>query len=253
MSSDIFNNIEFIHEGLRVYMLKISEESDSLIKKIREVNPGIHFIFVSGYENEEMKRRTREISGSIQSNAVNAQTADDAAQKAVKNLEQINTGMQNAIIAMRGIERGSKQINEAVERINWKYSEDDWSPIVLTRNLLEYKDIIALYRMARVCFVNPLHDGMNLVAKEFLSSRSDEKGVLILSQFTGAARELSEAVFINPYDPEQFSEGIYKAIKLTDREKSTKMLKLRQVVQRNNIFRWAGKALSELLRFEFRE
>jgi len=123
----------------------------------------------------------------------------------------------------------------------------------MVRRHLTFFELIALYQICDLCIVSSLHDGMNLVAKEFLSSRSDEKGVLILSQFTGAARELSETVFINPYDPEQFSEGIYSALKLSDKERKKRMIKIRHVVQQNNIFRWAGKILSELLKFEFKE
>jgi trehalose 6-phosphate synthase len=94
---------------------------------------------------------------------------------------------------------------------------------------------------------------MNLVAKEFLSSRSDEKGMLVLSQFTGAARELTDAVLINPYDRGQFSEGIFQALHFSEEETKKRMNKMRSIVQQNNIFRWAGKILSELLKFEFKE
>lgn len=145
------------------------------------------------------------------------------------------------------------EINAMVEEINWKHSTDNWQPVIMVRRHLTFFELIALYQICDLCIVSSLHDGMNLVAKEFLSSRSDEKGVLILSKFTGAARELSEAVFINPYDPEQFSEGIYSALKLSDKEIKKRMVKIRHVVQQNNIFRWAGKILSELLKFEFKE
>jgi len=145
------------------------------------------------------------------------------------------------------------EINAMVEEINWKHSTDNWQPVIMVRRHLSFFELIALYQICDLCIVSSLHDGMNLVAKEFLSSRSDEKGVLILSQFTGAARELSETVFINPYDPEQFSEGIYSALKLSDRERKKRMSRIRHVVQQNNIYRWAGKILSELLKFEFKE
>jgi len=145
------------------------------------------------------------------------------------------------------------EINALVEQINWKHSTDSWKPIILFRRHLSFYELIAFYRLGEVCIVSSLHDGMNLVAKEFLSSRSDEKGMLVLSQFTGAARELTDAVLVNPYDREQFSEGIFQALHFSEEETKKRMNKMRSIVQQNNIFRWAGKILSELLKFEFKE
>lgn len=145
------------------------------------------------------------------------------------------------------------EINALVEQINWKHSTDSWKPIILVRRHLSFYELIAFYRLGDVCIVSSLHDGMNLVAKEFLSSRSDEKGTLVLSQFTGAARELTDAVLVNPYDREQFSDGIFQALHFSEEEIKKRMSKMRSIVQQNNIFRWAGKILSELLKFEFKE
>ncbi len=145
------------------------------------------------------------------------------------------------------------EINALVEEINWKHSTDSWKPIILVRRHLSFSELLAFYRIGDVCIVSSLHDGMNLVAKEFLSSRSDEEGSLVLSQFTGAARELTDAVLINPYDREQFSEGIFKAISFSKEETQKRMSKMRKIIEQNNIFRWAGKILSELLKFEFEE
>lgn len=145
------------------------------------------------------------------------------------------------------------EINALVEQINWKHSTDGWQPIILVRRHLSPIDTIALYRLADVCIVSSLHDGMNLVAKEFVSSRSDETGMLVLSRFTGAARELTDAVLINPYDREETSESIFNALIMPEEERRKRMVKMRQVVQQNNVFRWAGKIISELLKFEFKE
>lgn len=144
-------------------------------------------------------------------------------------------------------------INRIVEEINWKHSTDSWDPIIMVRRHLAFHELLAFYRLGDLCLVSSLHDGMNLVAKEFLSARSDEGGMLVLSQFTGAARELTDAILINPYDREQFSDSIYEALSLSEDERYKKMVKLRQVVQKNNIYRWAGKIISELLKFEFEE
>lgn len=145
------------------------------------------------------------------------------------------------------------ELNALVEQINWKHSTPDWKPIILVRRFLTYIETQALYRLGDICIVSSLHDGMNMVSKEFISSRSDCSGMLILSQFTGAARELTDAALINPYDREQFSERIYEVLNLSEDEAKRRMEKMREIVRQNNIYRWAGKVLSELLKFEFRE
>lgn len=145
------------------------------------------------------------------------------------------------------------EINELVEEINWKHSTDGWKPIILVRRHLSFTELVAFYRLGDVCIVSSLHDGMNLVSKEFVSSRSDEKGMLVLSQFTGVARELTDAVLINPYDREEFSEGIWQTLSFSEDEAKKRMQKMRQIVEQDNIYRWAGKMLSELFKFEFKE
>ena len=140
-----------------------------------------------------------------------------------------------------------------MEQINWKHSTGGWKPIILVRRHLSFYELIAFYRLGKVCIVSSLHDGMNLVAKEFLASRPDGKGILVLSQFTGSARELTDAVLINPFDREQSSDGIFKALTAPKKERSRCMRKMRHIVQQNNIYRWSGKILSELLKFDFKE
>ena len=145
------------------------------------------------------------------------------------------------------------EINSLVEEINWKHSSDSWKPIIMVRRHLSFDELIAFYRLGDLCIVSSLQDGMNLVAKEFLSSRSDEGGMLVLSQFSGAARELSDAILINPYDRNQFSEALFEALNLSREDSGKRINKMREVVKQNNIYRWAGKVLSELLKFEFKE
>jgi trehalose 6-phosphate synthase len=145
------------------------------------------------------------------------------------------------------------EINSLVERINWKHSTEDWNPVILIRGNMSSLKLLALYRMAEVCVVSALHDGMNLVAKEFVCAHCDDDGVLVLSQFTGSARELTEATLINPYDCEQFSDSIYQALTMPEEERRKRMAKMRQTVHENNIFRWAAKFLSGLLKIEFKE
>lgn len=145
------------------------------------------------------------------------------------------------------------EINDLVNRINWKYSTDDWVPVILTRTYISYSDILTLYRLADACLVGSLHDGMNLVAKEFVASRSDLQGALVLSQFTGAARELTDAFLVNPYDHESFADTLFSSLSSPEKELERRMKKMREVVSGNNIYRWAGKVMSQLLKFEFQD
>jgi trehalose 6-phosphate synthase len=99
--------------------------------------------------------------------------------------------------------------------------------------------------------VSSLHDGMNLVAKEYVASRFDEDGVLILSDFAGSSRELTDAIVVNPFSEEEIVEAIRQALEMPADERKKRMRKMRDVVAENNIYRWAGKIVSTLLKFEF--
>ena len=137
------------------------------------------------------------------------------------------------------------KINAVVEEINWKHSSEDWVPIIMVRRHLSFTDILAFYRLANACVVSSLHDGMNIVAKEYVSSRVDEDGVLLLSQFTGAARELGDALYINPFDVEEFADKIKQAVDMPKKERKRRMASLRSVVEDKNIYKWAGIIISE--------
>ncbi|MBI2871142.1 MAG: trehalose-6-phosphate synthase [Candidatus Omnitrophica bacterium] len=145
------------------------------------------------------------------------------------------------------------EINAAVEAINWKHSEAEWSPVILTRDYMDYEEIIALYRIAQACLITPLHDGMNLVAKEFCAARVDQGGVLVLSQFTGSAWELTDALIVNPYDSDGVAAALDRALRMDPEETRTRMGRMRKVIRENNIYRWAAKVLSALARLEFQE
>ena len=99
------------------------------------------------------------------------------------------------------------EVEAEADRINWRFQTGQWKPIVLLKRQHSHEEIQRYYRAADLCLVTSLHDGMNLVAKEFLAAREDEQGVLILSRFTGAARELRDALIVNPYDTEQTGGG----------------------------------------------
>jgi len=142
------------------------------------------------------------------------------------------------------------QINAVVEHVNWKHADDDWVPIVLVRRHLSSDEIMAFYRLASICIVSSLHDGMNIVAKEYIASRSDGDGVLLLSQFTGAARELLEAVSFNPFDAEVFVEKIRYALEMPENERRRRMSSLRETVSEKNIYKWAGDIVSEFVKIQ---
>ena len=145
------------------------------------------------------------------------------------------------------------EVDTLVESINARWATGDWKPICLLKQHYEMTDMIALHRLARFCVVSSLHDGMNLVAKEFVASRRDEKGVLILSRFTGAHRELTDALEINPFAIHEVSEAMRLALEMPDAEQRRRMTRMREQVAYNNVFRWAGKFLSALLKFDLPE
>jgi len=138
------------------------------------------------------------------------------------------------------------ELEAEAERINWRFQSGKWKPIVFLKRQHSHAEIERYYRAADLCLVTSLHDGMNLVAKEFLAARRDERGVLILSQFTGAARELKDALLVNPYDIDQTAEAIRAALEMEPEEKQMRVHRMRKTIKENNIYRWAGNLITEL-------
>jgi trehalose-6-phosphate synthase len=165
----------------------------------------------------------------------------------IKRLVFIQAGVSSRteIEAYKSLNR---EIENMVKAINFKYGDGSWKPIILTHENLPQLTLLALRRLADFCIVSSLHDGMNLVAKEFVASRFDEDGVLILSSFTGSARELTDAVLINPYAIDHFAEAIKTAIEMPKEEKQKRMRKMRNIVQENNIYKWAADIISEIVK-----
>ncbi len=145
------------------------------------------------------------------------------------------------------------EVGSLVEEINYKWSSRGWAPILFFKEHHDPADMMALHRLARFCIVSSLHDGMNLVAKEFLASRVDEAGVLILSQFTGSARELPDALLVNPFAIHELADAMFQALAMPAEEQMRRMKRMREHVERHNVYRWAGKLLSDLLKFDFPE
>jgi trehalose 6-phosphate synthase len=117
--------------------------------------------------------------------------------------------------------------------------------------MVPHSRLVALHRLADFCLVTSLHDGMNLVAKEYVASRVDGDGALILSEFAGASRELIDAIVVNPFDEGETAEAIRQVLEMPEEDRRRRMQKMRAVVAENNIYRWAGKIVSALLKFEF--
>jgi trehalose-6-phosphate synthase len=138
------------------------------------------------------------------------------------------------------------EVEVEADRINWRFQEGAWKPIILLKWQHSHREIQRYYRVADICLVTSLHDGMNLVAKEFLAARSDEQGVLILSQFTGAARELRDALIVNPYDTEQVAEALRYALEMPAQEREARMRRMRKNIKENNVYGWAANLITEL-------
>ena len=140
-----------------------------------------------------------------------------------------------------------EQVEAEVNRINSLYKSNGWKPIIYLNKHHNHEDINELYRAANVCLVTSLHDGMNLVAKEFVAARHDEKGVLVLSKFAGASRELKDAIIINPYDINELSESIDKALQMSNLEQKKRMKRMRDSIKRNDIYHWSANLLKNLI------
>ena len=138
------------------------------------------------------------------------------------------------------------EIDELVEKKNWKHMEGNWKPIIYLKKHFSPEEILPFYTMADFCLVSSLHDGMNLVAKEYIAAKKDLAGVLILSQFTGAARELIDAVLFNPYAIEECADAIKTSIEMPIEEKKKRMENMRTVIDENNIYRWAANIITDL-------
>ncbi len=144
-------------------------------------------------------------------------------------------------------------LNQLMVSVNEKYQSQGWKPIIFARANHSKESVTAWNGIGNVSLVTSLHDGMNLVAKEFVASRNDLSGALILSEFTGAARELGDAIMVNPYYIDGLAEAIKTAIEMPIEEQRRRMTRMRDAIERQNVYRWAAKILSEIFNFEFVE
>jgi trehalose 6-phosphate synthase len=157
----------------------------------------------------------------------------------------------------RGVIPRYRELDAGVEalaaRINDRFGDGSYQPIILLRAHHEPPTVFRFYRAADVCYVSSLHDGMNLVAKEFVAARDDERGVLVLSQFTGAARELTEALIVNPYDFDEAAAALATALEMSASEQRERIRAMRAYVAEFNVYRWAGRMLVDAARLRQRD
>ena len=142
------------------------------------------------------------------------------------------------------------EVQTTVTQINDKFCADGWLPVLYRPQHHQPEDVAHIYRAADVCVVSSLHDGMNLVAKEFVASRTDEYGVLVLSEFTGAARELDHAVRVNPFAVDAFADALHKSLLMSPEEQRRRMRALRERVASHTVFDWANALLTAACRME---
>ena len=145
------------------------------------------------------------------------------------------------------------EVEAEAARVNARFQTDEWRPIAMLIRHHSHTEIQPYYRAADLCMVTSLHDGMNLVAKEFVAAREDEEGALILSQFTGASRELRDSIVVNPYDTEQLGAAIRLALEMDPEERRTRMQRMRRNVKEHNVYRWAGNLIAELAEIRIEE
>jgi trehalose 6-phosphate synthase len=163
---------------------------------------------------------------------------------------QIAAPSRSALVEYQAFEA---RVRDLTERINRRFTRDGRPAVILRAEHHEPDEVNRYYRAADACMVTSLHDGMNLVAKEFVAARDDERGALVLSQFTGAAHELYEALIVNPYDVEQTAEALYRALTMPVYEQQERMRSMRALVRDFNVYRWAGRMLLDAARVRQRE
>jgi trehalose 6-phosphate synthase len=146
-----------------------------------------------------------------------------------------------------------ERVERAAARIEQRFGRPGYRPVILLAQHHEHEQLVELYRAAHVCLVTSLHDGMNLVSKEFVAARDDGQGVLILSRFAGAARELTEALIVNPYHVEECADALETALDMPEPEQRERMGALRQTVREYNVYRWAGRMLTDAGRLRQRQ
>ncbi len=138
------------------------------------------------------------------------------------------------------------ELGREAEEINRRFQTRTWKPIIFRKEHHNREEVDLFYRASNLCLVTSLHDGMNLVGKEFVWSRGDEQGVLVLSRFAGASRQLKDAILVNPYDIEEVADAIYQGATMPPEEQKARMIRMRAILDEHNVYRWAADITTEL-------
>jgi trehalose 6-phosphate synthase len=139
------------------------------------------------------------------------------------------------------------QLEALSQQINRRWASGGWQPLHLAIEDRSFTDRLALMRLGRCCVVSSLHDGMNLVAKEFVAARCDGDGALVLSRFTGSAQELSGALLVNPYSVEALAKAMRRALQMPEQQRRFRMAQMRKQVCEQNVYRWGGAIVSDIM------
>jgi len=159
--------------------------------------------------------------------------------------------VQVGVPSRTGLEDYQQVVTDIEDRcaaLNARYRKDDWEPVLFLKGQQDFDTLVPFYRLADVCVVSSLHDGMNLVAKEFVAASSNDRGVLVLSPFTGAARELEPSLRVNPYDTASFAETLHQALTMPAEEQKARLERMRTTVAENNIYTWTQDILNDVIR-----
>ena len=138
------------------------------------------------------------------------------------------------------------ELEAEADRINRRFQTRTWKPILFLKKHHSHAEIAPFYQAADICLVTSLHDGMNLVAKEFVAARDDRRGVLLLSRFAGASRELRDALVVNPYDLDRVAEALHDGLTMAPADQEARMRRMQETLQAHNVYRWAAELVGEL-------
>jgi trehalose 6-phosphate synthase len=231
-------SVDFVQIGKDVYSPEVEKRRSRFINELEGNVPGTML-----YVGADRIDYTKGIPERLQ--AFDLMLSRYPETKTKVTLLQLAAPSRTAVAAYRKL---NEEIDEYVQEINWRHQTEEWVPIRFLRAHHDYYAVLAACQMANVVLVTSLHDGMNLVSKEFISARTDGDGILILSQYTGAARELPDALQVNPYDLDQMADAMYAAFLMPEEERRQRMARMRDAQEKNNVYTWGGNIFTEVER-----
>jgi trehalose-6-phosphate synthase len=229
-------SVDYDQIGKDVYSLEVERRKNRFLKELEEDVQGTVI-----YVGADRIDYTKGILERIRAFDLMLSRYEDTRKKVI--LVQLAAPSRTGVAAYRQL---NEELSEAVEQINGRHQTEDWVPVRFLRAHHDYYAVLAACRMAHVLLVTSLHDGMNLVAKEFISARTDGDGLLLLSQYTGASREFPDALQVNPFDLDQMADAMYAAFLMPEEERRQRMERMRSIVEKNNVYQWGGNIFAEV-------